>query len=78
MSSATACGVLLRLSVAGLFMLPGLVRAVFENPDHDFPTRIAYQLTDAGQMVVDVQDPDGKGFSIRFEAVADGHTQSSR
>lgn len=52
--------------------------AVFENPDHDFPTRIAYQLTDAGQMVVDVQGPDGKGFSIRFEAVADDHTQSSR
>ena len=44
--------------------------AVFENVEHDFPTRIAYQLTDTGQMVVDVQGPDGKGFSIRFEAVA--------
>lgn len=42
----------------------------FENPGHDFPTRIAYQLTDTGQMVVDVRGPDGKGFSIRFEAVA--------
>jgi len=43
---------------------------VFENPEHDFPTRIAYQLTDTGQMVVDVQGPDGKGFSIRFDAAA--------
>jgi hypothetical protein len=52
--------------------------AVFENTNHDFPTRIAYQLTDTGQMVVDVQGPDGKGFSIRFEAVAAGQPQSSR
>lgn len=52
--------------------------AVFENTDHDFPTRIAYQLTDAGQMTVDVQGPDGKGFSIRFEAVAAGQPQSSK
>jgi hypothetical protein len=44
--------------------------AVFENPEHDFPTRIAYRLGEAGEMTVGVTGADGKGFEIHFEALA--------
>lgn len=43
--------------------------AVFENPDHDFPTRIAYRLEDGGEMTADVRGPDGQGFGLRLTAV---------
>jgi len=42
--------------------------AVFENPEHDFPTRIAYRLEDEGILVADVRDEDGRGFELRFVA----------
>jgi len=41
--------------------------AVFENGDHDFPSRIAYYLEEAGRLRVDVSGPARNGFSIRFE-----------
>jgi peptidoglycan/xylan/chitin deacetylase (PgdA/CDA1 family) len=40
--------------------------AVFENPDHDFPTRIAYTMDEAGHLRADVSGPDGGGFSIPY------------
>jgi peptidoglycan/xylan/chitin deacetylase (PgdA/CDA1 family) len=40
--------------------------AVFENPDHDFPTRIAYRLNGPGEVSVDVSGTDGGGFSIDY------------
>jgi peptidoglycan/xylan/chitin deacetylase (PgdA/CDA1 family) len=40
--------------------------AVFENADHDFPSRIAYSLEDIAKLRVDVSGPDGDGFSINF------------
>ncbi len=41
--------------------------AVFENPDHDFPRRIAYRL-DGGRLIVEVSDGEvgGKGFTLNF------------
>ncbi|WP_417317134.1 DUF6265 family protein [Emcibacter sp.] len=39
--------------------------AVFENPDHDFPTRLHYRLRD-GQLEADVRGPDGRGFTVIF------------
>ncbi|WP_321394103.1 DUF6265 family protein [Emcibacter sp.] len=43
----------------------GEKEAVFENPDHDFPTRIHYRLID-GALRADVRGPDGEGFEITF------------
>lgn len=40
--------------------------AVFENSEHDFPQRIAYQLEAADKMRVDVSGPDGNGFSVHL------------
>ncbi len=40
--------------------------AVFENADHEFPTRIAYHLVEETKLRVDVSGPDGDGFSIHF------------
>ncbi|MBT8062614.1 MAG: polysaccharide deacetylase family protein [Xanthomonadales bacterium] len=42
--------------------------AVFENPDHDFPTRIAYQLEGDDRLTADVRGPDGQGFELHFTA----------
>jgi tetratricopeptide (TPR) repeat protein len=40
--------------------------AVFTNPAHDFPTRIAYRLDEVGSLQVSVSGPDGSGFELRF------------
>lgn len=40
--------------------------AVFENTQHDFPTRLTYHLK-GRQLSVKVEGPDGKGFTIDFE-----------
>ncbi|MFT5769923.1 MAG: peptidoglycan/xylan/chitin deacetylase (PgdA/CDA1 family), partial [Lysobacterales bacterium] len=40
--------------------------AVFENTDHDFPSKIAYNLVSEGQLRVDVSGPDGNGFSVHL------------
>lgn len=40
--------------------------AVFENPDHDFPQRLAYRLNDAGGLDASVTDLDGQGFELNF------------
>lgn len=42
--------------------------AVFEKPDHDFPTKIAYAL-EGKALHVEVRGPDGKGFALDFERV---------
>lgn len=42
---------------------------VFENPDHDFPKRIAYRRTDADHVTVDVDDGAGEGFTLEFARV---------
>lgn len=45
------------------FRLTALVdgRAVFENPDHDFPTKIVYARNDDGSMTVSTEGPDANG-----------------
>ncbi len=41
--------------------------AIFENPTHDFPSRIAYHQLNDHKARADVSGPDGKGFSISFD-----------
>ncbi len=43
--------------------------AVFSNPGHDFPTRLAYRLAEDGRLHVDVSGADGQGFSFTFTRV---------
>ena len=38
----------------------------FENPAHDFPTKIIYQKKNDTELVVHVMGSDGKGFAIKF------------
>ena len=38
----------------------------FENPDHDFPKKIQYQLTSEGKIMVNVLGENDKGFSFYF------------
>ena len=38
----------------------------FENPDHDFPTKIIYSKINDMSIRVRVQGPDGKGFTLTF------------
>ncbi|MCG7550521.1 DUF6265 family protein [Pseudoalteromonas sp. Of7M-16] len=40
--------------------------AVFENPQHDFPKKLSYQLTKDNYITVLVSGEQGKGFSINF------------
>ena len=40
-------------------------RAVFENPQHDFPKRLEYRLTE-GRLVVTVSDGGTRGFTLDF------------
>lgn len=42
-------------------------RAVFENPEHDFPKKIEYLLQPAGDLHVQVSDGSERGFEIRFQ-----------
>lgn len=47
--------------------------AVFENPAHDFPTRISYHRTSADSFRTEVRGPgpDGpRGFDLRFGRIA--------
>jgi len=46
----------------------GPSHAVFENPAHDFPRRIAYRL-EQGTLIAEVSDGEvgGKGFTLHFE-----------
>lgn len=41
----------------------GPSRAVFENPEHDYPRRIEYHLTDAGQLEVQLSGEEHGGES---------------
>lgn len=41
--------------------------AVFENPSHDFPRRLRYQLTQPCELVITVDDGAGDGFTIEFQ-----------
>lgn len=38
----------------------------FENPNHDFPTKIIYQKTSDTELVVQVLGGDEKGFTLKF------------
>ncbi len=38
--------------------------AVFDNPEHDFPRRLAYRLTEAGTLDVAVSDGGERGFAL--------------
>ena len=40
--------------------------AVFENPEHDFPKKIEYKLTDQDRITVTVGS-SGEGFKIDFQ-----------
>ena len=44
----------------------GPSRAVFENPEHDFPQRLSYRLTETDKLLVRVEDLHGEGFNLRF------------
>jgi hypothetical protein len=39
----------------------------FENPAHDFPTKIIYQFESQNRLFVQVQGADGKGFSFYMD-----------
>jgi hypothetical protein len=39
----------------------------FENPEHDFPSKIIYQIVDRNRLFVQVQTADGKGFSFYMD-----------
>lgn len=41
-------------------------RLIVENPDHDFPTRLDYQLVATDTMTVFVSGADGQGFGLRY------------
>jgi hypothetical protein len=41
-------------------------RAVFENPSHDFPTRILYWLDDEGAMHARVEGPEGREKALEW------------
>lgn len=45
-------------------------RAVFENPDHDFPVRIEYERTDR-ELIARVLGPDGQGPEWRMSACSE-------
>lgn len=40
---------------------------IFENPDHDFPKKIVYQMLNETEMFVEVSDGDKKGFSYKMK-----------
>ena len=44
-------------------------RAVFANPENDFPTHITYRLLDGGVLEASATDGDGNGPSWKFERV---------
>jgi len=45
-------------------------QAVFENPEHDFPQRIAYRLEDGGRLVAWIEGPmDGETRRVDFPMV---------
>ena len=46
--------------------------AVFENPAHDFPKKLEYQL-DENQLTVIVSDGKNEGFKITFEKQVDAN-----
>ncbi len=46
--------------------------ARFENPDHDFPTRITYRREGDSEMTVTVEGAEeGRGFQLRFRRIVD-------
>ncbi|KZN50809.1 DUF6265 family protein [Pseudoalteromonas luteoviolacea] len=40
--------------------------AIFENPKHDFPKKLTYQLKNENNITVAVTGEEGRGFSINF------------
>lgn len=44
-------------------------RAVFENPEHDFPKKLIYQRTGDDGLTAQVLGANGKGFTLRFKRV---------
>jgi hypothetical protein len=50
---------------AGVRCAPG--EAVFENPEHDFPQRLRYQLDDSGVLTASVTDLEDQGFELEFK-----------
>ena len=49
--------------------------AVFENPAHDFPKKLEYQLSIENKMTVTVSDEKGKSFNITFIRRDDSYTR---
>lgn len=45
-------------------------RAVFENPEHDFPKKLIYERNGDGGLTAQVLGAGGKGFTLRFKRVA--------
>jgi hypothetical protein len=43
--------------------------AVFENPTHDFPTRLSYRR-EGDRLHIRVEGPDGRGFGFALDRVA--------
>jgi len=44
--------------------------ADFENPEHDFPTRILYRRAEAGSLTARIEGPDGRGQAWTMQPVA--------
>jgi len=56
-------------SVAFRAVRIGPREAVFENPEHDFPVRIAYRLDQDGGLHARVEGSDGQGLDFRMRRV---------
>lgn len=44
----------------------GARRVVFENPDHDFPSKLDYRAVGADRLTVEVSGDAGEMFSLHF------------
>ncbi|MBD3403183.1 hypothetical protein GF420_09835 [candidate division GN15 bacterium] len=47
---------------------PETRRAVFENPEHDFPTKLVYHRIESDSLVIEVSGPDSTGAIMAFSA----------
>jgi hypothetical protein len=54
------------LPVAFRLTRSGPGRAIFENPSHDFPRKLEYELQAPDSLSVQVSDGAGKGFTLEF------------
>jgi hypothetical protein len=56
-------------SVAFTLVAATAASATFENPAHDFPTRILYRRGDDGSLTARIEGPDGRGQAWTMQPV---------